>query len=955
MSEKDSKNMDDNNQKGNPDHEDANIIKVPTTAERQERIELSDNIRPRSLSWPDVGIKWTHSDMMAKYNSTSVMDVHGTIVSEQNGKDVRMKSPELDSGAYRRRLLTWAGKTTSIPEPKLTAFRSDFLVYYLDDAKIAKPHAGEIRQPRMRYRPPCICRPEQPPSSVCMTIEEEHAEYEERVNYCKICLTWLAFFAKLALFLLIWLLLLYWFLSSAGFINVVPLPVELPKELNTYIDKDQHFKFLVIDNTHESVDLEVQYMGPFADSNVFFNCQYERLYYNHNKFNRSDVKRHEAEDVEVDHRIYEDSYSAVTTTWVTTRLRKTTVVISTTLSARLTRYNLSRHPMSAFAVKFPYNFVPWNNERYYSYTFANFRGVGGRHYGHRHYANKTGDGELRVIYGLKYSLNMSTQRELDANTDLDSVAFSIQVLKGIDPRYTTTTTTPPPPNVVKPNDASRYSLILLGLLFALLFLQANRMMSIFVIGVACLSIIAYLEVRPGPDTLVSWLNLDYLFELIFAMMCIAVATETGIYDLISVLLYKLTNGFFILFAPAICAGTFALCLAVDNVVAILIMNPICIRTMEEGHLNPTPVLMAMILYANIAGVLDRDYSYFNYAIHKGRERWEATEGAFAATSYNGTMMPGVGICLFLTTVYLGVIFLFSRPQKYYNTPVAEMIHEQLLLRMAASSIHRTSCHWDTVRRDLIEWFHEIERNRLRRLAGVDYPKPEPQLPFKFNKITDYTLLLKLGCILFVFLIMIYFRKINMYGLGAAHIGWIIVISMGVLLILVNPSDLNLLLWKVDWSTIWVFLCLFFFEKTLQTFLLHDRFFDKMKEHFPADTVPNYINQMTTIGAQSLLWLSAVMSCLISNFAAVSVLTKLGIMFGDIVMLERIPYMVWALTFGGNVGGSATILGTGVAIAASASAWQQGYRMGAWRYIVFCLPITVLNMVALYLYFTLMPY
>ncbi|XP_049883601.1 uncharacterized protein LOC126379081 [Pectinophora gossypiella] len=928
---------------------------IEVMADRVVKRNVGTEVEMAGVSKRDRSTGMKPKDI-AKHKRSHVVttaDVH----TDQKGNERKTWHPQIVLGSYRQRSNTWAGKARSSPQPlkrEKRPFQSAFRIYYLDDAKNAKPY-GEVTQPRIRYKPPCICRPDQPPSSVCMTVEEEQAEYEARHNYCTRCLKWLAFLAKMAIFLGIWSGLLFWFLSSAGWINVVPVPIVLPKELNTYIDKDQHFKFLVIDNTYEGVDLEVQYMGPFAESNVFFNCQYERLYYNSNKFNRTDVKRQEAEAVEVDHRIYEDSYSAVTTVWRAYydygMYYKTLRYSSVTITVRLTRYNLSRHPMSVFAVKFPYNFVRWGNERFYSYTFANFKAVGGRRYGHIHYANKTNNSDLSVIYGLKYSLNMSTQQALDDNKDLDSVAFSIQVLKGIDPRYTTTTTTPKPPNVVQPADCTKYSLILLGLLFLLLFLQANRMLAVFVIGVACVAILAYLRVRPGHDTIVTWLNLDYLFEVIFAMICIAVAGETGIYDLVSSSLYKLTNGFFAVYTTIICFTTFGLSLLVDNVVAILIMNPLAIRTLEEGHLNPVPVVMSMILYANIAGVLDKDYNYVNYAIHYGREKWEASEGAFAVTSYTGVMMPGVGICLLLTTVYLAVMFLFLRPQKYNNAPDAEMIHQQLLLRMAASGIQRTSCHWDTVRRDLIEWYHEIDRVRLRRYADVENPHPTPPRP-KFHEITDYPVLFKLGLTLFVFALLFYFKKFNMYGLGVSYIGWIMVICTGLLLILVNPMDLNLLLWKVDWSTIWVFLCLFFLEKTLQTFNLHDTLYKKMEDHssFPKDpSQSTYINSVMNQGKQNLLWIGGIMSCLISNFAAVSVLIKVGILFGKLVPLEKIPYLVWALTFGANVGGSGTILGTGVAIAGAASAWQQGYRIGAWRYLVFCLPITILNILALFIY------
>ncbi|XP_049883072.1 uncharacterized protein LOC126378734 [Pectinophora gossypiella] len=359
----------------------------------------------------------------------------------------------------------------------------------------------------------CICTPSQPASRTCSTLNDEEDE-ENVMIYLKRFMIWVTFAIKLILFTSLWALMMYWFLMSGGYVNVNPPPIILQDEWNTYIEKMQLFKFLPINNTYDTVEFEIQLQGPFADSNVFFNCQFERLYYHKDKYNSTDVRRDDADDVEVDHRIYEDSYSAVTSTttrrtmsfthttlvwgwtWVvrvhwfifsftrtyyttsmlpTTRTNTMTWWTFTTITARLTRYNLSRHPMTTFTIQEPYNFVPWGNIRVYSYSFRNFRAVSGRLHGHRHYGNMTADSNVTVTYGFRYMLNMTNMGDFLNNSALDTVAFAIQITKGMG--RTSTTTTAAPLVVIKPADGIKYGFIIVGLLLVLLFLQVSDQQS----------------------------------------------------------------------------------------------------------------------------------------------------------------------------------------------------------------------------------------------------------------------------------------------------------------------------------------------------------------------------------------------------------------------------------------------------------------------------------------------
>ncbi|XP_049883074.1 uncharacterized protein LOC126378736 [Pectinophora gossypiella] len=580
--------------------------------------------------------KWTTEDP-----SQSSTDTDENLKTEELNKKTISYDP--CSNVFRVRSKSWAGECQSEGHP-LRSGRSEnqgVLLFYMGKTQ-DQPAAGDYGKSELHS---CICTPSQPPSPMCSTLNEEEDD-ENRMIYLKRFMVWLTFVIKLILFTSLWVLLLYWFLMSAGFVNVNEVdPRSDQIEWNTYIEKYQDFKFLPINNTYDTVELEVRMQGPFGDSNVFFNCQFERLYYHKDNFNRTDVKRDDADDVEVDHRIYEDSYSAVTSTttrrtmsythtttyWGTkyytysfkfflvfprflivlcyisgdcpyipivvtrtmwtkstrTRTSSMTWWTFTTITARLTRYNLSRHPMTSFTVQEPYNFVPWGNVRMYGYTFSSFRAVDGRYHGHRHYANTTADSNVTVTYGMLYALNMTTVKDFINNTALDAVAFAIEITKGRG--RTSTSTTPEPPNVISPADGVKYSLIVIGLILALLFLQTSRVLALFIMAVACMSIMAYLKIKPGADTIATWLNLDYILELLYVMTLVAATTETGLYDFLAVIIYNICARSIFGITFVMCALSFVLAAFMDCVAAILFLTPLAISVMTGALANKVAI------------------------------------------------------------------------------------------------------------------------------------------------------------------------------------------------------------------------------------------------------------------------------------------------------------------------------------------------------------------------------
>lgn len=74
-----------------------------------------------------------------------------------------------------------------------------------------------------------------------------------------------------------------------------------------------------------------------------------------------------------------------------------------------------------------------------------------------------------------------------------------------------------------------------------------------------------------------------------------------IIDNINIPVSQVTQGQVWPLLNSLCIFTAILSSFLDNVTTVLLMTPVTIRLCEVCELNPSPVLMAMIIYSNIGG------------------------------------------------------------------------------------------------------------------------------------------------------------------------------------------------------------------------------------------------------------------------------------------------------------------------------------------------------------------
>lgn len=135
-----------------------------------------------------------------------------------------------------------------------------------------------------------------------------------------------------------------------------------------------------------------------------------------------------------------------------------------------------------------------------------------------------------------------------------------------------------------------------------------------------IALLAALNDRPTQNEIMGWIDVETILLLFAMMILVAILTETGVFDHLAVYAYrvriflnylifslskflsqKVTNGQIWPLIHCLCIITSLISMLLDNVTTVLLMSPITITLCEDMDLNPVPILMAIVIHANIGG------------------------------------------------------------------------------------------------------------------------------------------------------------------------------------------------------------------------------------------------------------------------------------------------------------------------------------------------------------------
>ena len=143
--------------------------------------------------------------------------------------------------------------------------------------------------------------------------------------------------------------------------------------------------------------------------------------------------------------------------------------------------------------------------------------------------------------------------------------------------------------------------VLIFLYTLIIFEIVNRTLAAMLGATAAITCLTLIRDRPSLEKVVSWLDVETLCLLFGMMVLVAILCETGFFDYVAVMAFKIAKGRTWPLIITLCIITGMLSAFLDNVTTILLMTPVTIRLCEIKNIDPKCVLIAQVMFSNIGG------------------------------------------------------------------------------------------------------------------------------------------------------------------------------------------------------------------------------------------------------------------------------------------------------------------------------------------------------------------
>lgn len=170
------------------------------------------------------------------------------------------------------------------------------------------------------------------------------------------------------------------------------------------------------------------------------------------------------------------------------------------------------------------------------------------------------------------------------------------------------------------------------------------------LAIACL---AAVNDRPTMKEIINWIDFETIMLLFCMMIITGILTETGVFNYMAVFVYRLTKGNVWALIHSLCVLTTIVSAVLDNVTTTLLISPVTITLCETTELNPVPILMMIVIHANIGGTTTPVGDPPNVIITSNPHVVQGGVSFITFTRYMGT---GVVLCVASTALYIRVMY-----------------------------------------------------------------------------------------------------------------------------------------------------------------------------------------------------------------------------------------------------------------------------------------------------------
>ncbi|TMW50304.1 hypothetical protein DOY81_004624 [Sarcophaga bullata] len=493
------------------------------------------------------------------------------------------------------------------------------------------------------------------------------------------------------------------------------------------------------------------------------------------------------------------------------------------------------------------------------------------------------------------------------------------------------------PLIISVKTGTLLAALILLIFYALLVWEVfERTFVAICCSILSIAVLACFDDRPNMEEIVQWMDMELLTLLFCMMILVGILTETGVFDYLAVVAYEISQGKTWPMIYSLCIITCFVSSFLDNMTTVILMTPVAIRLCEVMGLDPVPVLMGIIVHANIGGSLTPIGDPISIIICSNH--FIASNGV-TFMKFVAHTIPGVILTVIQSCVYLRLIFRDIQSLRL-NEPkeIKELRREIRVWQKAANSISSFSKDADLVRETLLKKVRILKHALKRKLRGLDktdaYVNTLEDLKVKYP-IKDKKLLAQ-ACGALVFVIVCFFIQ-SVPQLRTLPLGWVALLGVIALLIILNREDMEHLMHRIEWTTLLFFAAMFVMMECVERLGLFTWIGEVTEKIILFVDKKNRLAMAIFI----ILWISALASAILDSIPVSAMMVKVvvSLVAKETLGLPLEP-LVWALAFGPCLGGNGTLYGASANVLSAGIAEQHGYKISFTRYLKIVFPMMV---------------
>ncbi|EDW71254.1 P protein [Drosophila virilis] len=498
------------------------------------------------------------------------------------------------------------------------------------------------------------------------------------------------------------------------------------------------------------------------------------------------------------------------------------------------------------------------------------------------------------------------------------------------------------PLIVNNRTGSILAGIILLLFYGLLvWEQLDRPFAAMICAVLSVTALAVFQDRPNMEEIKQWMDMELLTLVFCMMLLILILTETGVFDYLAVVCFEISGGKIWPMIYSLCLATCLVSSVLDNMTTVLLLTPVAIRLCEVMQLDPLPVVMGIIVHANIGGALTPIGDPISIIV--GTNHFIVENGVNFLT-FVAHMLPGVLLAVLQSCAYLRLYYR-NIEELRLNEPkeLAELRREIRVWQRALNAIAVSSKDAQLVRGTLHGKVKHLKRTLRRKQRGVGsteiYASTLDELKQKYPIKNKKLLLQSTGALLFV---IVCFLVQSVPHWRTLPLGWVALLGVILLLIVLDRDDMEHLIHRIEWTTLLFFGAMFVMMECVERLGLLVSIAE-LTEHVILAVQPGH---RLAVALAMILWITALASAVLDSIPVAAMMVKLvtSLVAKSSLGLPMQP-LIWALTLGASLGGNGTLYGASANVIAAGIAEQHGYKLSFTRYLKTVLPM-MLGQIAL---------